>query len=276
MKDNNIILYVSDFGQANMVHNSIKTLQDINIDQFLCVALDEQMEKFCKERDIPCVLDRYEFGKSEKFLDTAFMRYCYKKIDVITKLLTEGGNILYCDNDVVFYSDPFQYFDNTEMQLQHHGFERLSVDDIMQEYGEKSIYNIPIDYKSPNRLQGNLIACTGFMYIRSTPFTVNLFTSINNEMQSALKNALDEEIKNLTPDQDFLEYYFRREKLCKDELNKKGIYKFLQPYRFPTRFTYHTVRGDPRFTDNSILHCNCLATTEEKIDHLKTYDRWML
>lgn len=161
---------------ASIKENAPELLPNITI----CVS-DEGTKKFALDNHLQYFeLNTINAANSDSSIPMNIMGH--RKIECILHVLQRNEDVFYFDTDIVFFQNPLHEFNN--------------------------YFDINLQGDECKQSHKNSYLCTGFMYIKSNPKTINLMHEIvdsvvTNEYAIHDQNAFD----NLVQDKDLLSWY---------------------------------------------------------------------
>lgn len=298
-----IILFMTNYGQADMCINAVLTLLETGLSNYVIMAIDQQAYDRIKTYDLNVFLlefDIPEIHEVSGYGQTVFGHTMYQKFPFILQVISLGYNVLWSDGDVLFYQNPYPYFSDASFQPQYGDPQRIDWDRVIA-----PAFNIPLSKKDllekyPGKMEGDFEIlelrsrgidpkdlydletsklthfCAGFMYFKNHDFCKNLLTlSIESQwlVHDTAKDA--REWQNGSHDENHMNNVLRSGAIDREVW--QSHYQALNLFRFPHRFLFHGRYLTPEYQDNAIMHCNMLGTMKEKLVDIKDrYKMWKL
>lgn len=305
-----IIVFMTNFGQTTICKNAIESLKKIKLNNFIVFCTDEKAYTALHKIHDHCILLPFDIEVTEAghFDSKCFGHMTFQKFPLVLKILSSGFNVLWSDNDVVFYKNPFKYFSNFNFEYQSGGTKNprssdsmwddfiapslkcdISFEEFRCRFSESklrdadkevlAIESLGYSYQKLYELipkKGSSL-CSGFLHFRFSKFCFDLlYQAIDKQWSLAESATNDQEWMAASRDEPNLAKTLLSDNVFPAKVLEENCQP-LNPFRFPFRFTTHTRRFTEKYQENAILHCNFFASIEEKVRSLKNeYNSWFI
>jgi len=233
--DNTLIVTFTNWGQMIMTEHWILQMKKWGYDNFIVFTFDKKSFDYLEERQINCFFDLTieSVEESQNFGEGQYAWMVNNRLFPLFDLLNDGNDILMIDNDVIILKEMFSMM-------------KISGRDIISQTG--SFF--------PNQAK----YCGGFLFFRSTPDTIRLFSDVILVTQNTPEH-----------DQNALNGLGSR-------AYKKIIKSVLLPERtFPNgRAFFRDQQPQLRKEDPVIVHNNFIISLQSKIHRYREVLLWEL
>lgn len=147
-KENTIIITFGDYNYKDVIVYWANKMKQLNIHNFLVIALDDEAFEYFKSNSISCILRPFKGDLGDLWVF---------RMDVFNEILNYGYNIIHSDADAIWLRDVTDY-------LTSHDHDML--------FSQGTIY--PVDVFS----QWGFVLCCGLFYCRSNENTKSAFSQL--------------------------------------------------------------------------------------------------
>ena len=172
-RNNNLSVMMFNKGHIEEARNSIHTYYKNVGKNLIVLVLDKDTQIAMNRHNIPCYYNKNIFninGNEFNFGTDEFRTLTYLKLLPIYKILILKYNVLWIDTDIVFFKDPFKYFDKIKKSI------------ILQN-----------DLNDNNNKE---YLCSGFMYYRYNKISLNYLSKCVNFINKYYPKRCPVEDKN--------------------------------------------------------------------------------
>ena len=159
---NAVTVMVCNHGQSELLLNFVCSAKKRNLQlgSILLFATDMETKELAENLGLHVFMDKEIFGEmpkeaAQRYADPRFTKMMMAKVYCVQMVMMLGYDVLFQDVDVVWFKDPFQFFQD------NHDHDMYFQDD-----GNHALYYGPYS------------ANTGFYYVRNTDATRNFFNAL--------------------------------------------------------------------------------------------------
>jgi len=149
------IIVFANYNYLPVLENWMIAMRNLKIDNYLIIALDEQLYMHLKDKNISTLLRPCELNLGKLWIH---------RVEVILELLTEGYDVIHSDADAVWLKNPLPYLENLPQDMI---------------FSQGTIWPPDVQKK------WGFVLCCGFFIIRSNKktlqFTKNLLERVKND-----------------------------------------------------------------------------------------------
>lgn len=184
-----LIVGISNNNVREMVKIWFESIKRVNVTNYLVVALDDDIEKFCKEHDVPVYRRDATISKSQA--DTGENHAISGlKFHLLREFLVLGYGVLLSDVDIVYLQNPFKYLHrDCDVESMTDGFDNVTA------YGYDDVMDDPsmgwARYAHTMRIW---VFNSGLFYIRPTVPSIELLDRVTAKL--AKEKAWDQAVFN--------------------------------------------------------------------------------
>lgn len=157
-----IMVTLTNSGYLLYTLNLLKSLQPFGLDKkVFVVCMDTPVAETLQQRGYHAHSENQDsLSRFCPWNTKGYDEICYMKLRVIHKLLSMGKHVLLVDGDVVFQKDPLE------------DLKRLGA------LGDVPVYDVYVQ-NDAQRNQDTTNLCTGYMWIRATPVTLQMYDCVS-------------------------------------------------------------------------------------------------
>ena len=169
-----IMVTLTNSGYLLYTLNLLKSLQPFGLDKkILIICMDTPVAETLQQRGYHAHSENQEsLSRFCPWNTKGYDEICYMKLRVIHKLLSMGKNVLLVDGDVVFRKNPLE--DLKRLQASNPS--------------DPSAYDVYVQ-NDAQRDQDTTNLCTGYMWIRATPVTLQAYDCVSPEGQERYRRC---------------------------------------------------------------------------------------
>lgn len=147
------IVVFANYNYLPVLKNWMIAMKNLNIANYIIIALDEELHTYLKAKNIPTLLRLCELDLEKLWIH---------RVEVLLELLEEGYNVIHSDADAVWLKDPLPYL------------EKLPQDMI---FSQGTIW--PPDVQE----EWGFVLCCGFFMLRSNKKTLRFMHDLLNRVK---------------------------------------------------------------------------------------------
>ena len=172
LEEQTVMVTLTNSGYLLYTLNLLKSLQPFELDKkVFIVCMDTPVAETLQHRGYHAYSENQEsLSRFCPWNTKGYDEICYMKLRVIYKLLSMGKDVLLVDGDVVFRKNPLE------------DVKRLVP------LGASPAYDVYVQ-NDAQRNQDTTNLCTGYMWIRSTPVTIQAYDCISPEGQERYRGC---------------------------------------------------------------------------------------
>ncbi|KAG5238940.1 arabinosyltransferase RRA [Salix suchowensis] len=185
-----LIVALANSNVKDMLEVWFKSIQKVGIPNYLVVALDDEIARFCESNDIPVYKRDPDKGIDSVGKTGGNHAVSGLKFHILREFLQLGYSVLLSDVDIVYLQNPFHYlYRDSDVESMSDGHNNMTV------YGYNDVFDEPAmgwaRYAHTMRIW---VYNSGFFYIRPTIPSIELLDRVANRLSRG--NAWDQAVFN--------------------------------------------------------------------------------
>ncbi|KAF9675993.1 hypothetical protein SADUNF_Sadunf09G0092000 [Salix dunnii] len=185
-----LIVALANSNVKDMLEVWFKSIQKVGIPNYLVVALDDEIARFCESNDVPVYKRDPDKGIDSVGKTGGNHAVSGLKFHVLREFLQLGYSVLLSDVDIVYLQNPFHYlYRDSDVESMSDGHNNMTV------YGYNDVFDEPAmgwaRYAHTMRIW---VYNSGFFYIRPTIPSIELLDRVANRLSRG--NAWDQAVFN--------------------------------------------------------------------------------
>ncbi|KAJ0982190.1 hypothetical protein J5N97_010445 [Dioscorea zingiberensis] len=188
---NELIVALANSHIKDLLEIWIESIKRVGIPNYLVVALDDDIENFCKSKDVPVYrrnpdVDIDNIGKTGTTVAVSGLKFL-----VLREFLQLGYSVLLSDVDVVYLRNPFDHlYRDSDIESMTDGFNNKTA------YGYINVFDDPsMGWSSLVYTMRIWVYNSGFFYIRPTISSIELLDRVTKRI-SVYPKAWDQQVFN--------------------------------------------------------------------------------
>ena len=220
------LITLTNDGYIEYTQNLVVSLENVGIDNIEIFAVGKKSYDHFNKQNIQTNLISNNFfsnvNKFQEWRSRNFNKLMFIKLSIIYESLLQNEKVLYIDGDIIFLKNPIKEID------------AMPIQDMIGQY----------DYNPTDK---NETLCAGFMLVKNTEASLNLFNPSN-----VPQDLLDPDPKNNN--------HFDDQRYINQNL-KNIDFKFFDIDKYPNGLYYY---NNFKILDPSIIHFNYTVGSEKK------------
>lgn len=185
-----LIVALANSNVKDMLEVWFKSIQKVGIPNYLVVALDDEIAKFCESNDVPVYKRDPDKGIDSVGKTGGNHAVSGLKFHILREFLQLGYSVLLSDVDIVYLQNPFHYlYRDSDVESMSDGHNNMTA------YGYNDVFDEPAmgwaRYAHTMRIW---VYNSGFFYIRPTIPSIELLDRVANRLSRG--NAWDQAVFN--------------------------------------------------------------------------------
>lgn len=185
-----LIVALANSNVKDMLEVWFKSIQKVGIPNYLVVALDDEIAKFCESNDVPVYKRDPDKGIDSVGKSGGNHAVSGLKFHILREFLQLGYSVLLSDVDIVYLQNPFHYlYRDSDVESMSDGHNNMTA------YGYNDVFDEPAmgwaRYAHTMRIW---VYNSGFFYIRPTIPSIELLDRVANRLSRG--NAWDQAVFN--------------------------------------------------------------------------------
>ncbi|KAJ1697462.1 hypothetical protein LUZ63_005974 [Rhynchospora breviuscula] len=189
--NNELIVALANSNMQGMLELWFTSIKKVGIKNYLVVALDDNIERFCKEKDVPVYRWDPDEGTDSAAKTGGSHQVSALKFRILREFLQLGYSVLLSDVDIVYIQNPFDHiYRDCDVESMTDGHSNETA------YGYNDVFDEPaMGWSRFAHTMRIWVYNSGFFYIRPTVPAIELLDRVADRL-SKEANAWDQEVFN--------------------------------------------------------------------------------
>lgn len=185
-----LIVALANSNVRGMVEMWFENIKRVGIPNYLVVALDDEMENFCKSRDVPVYRRNPDEGVDSIGRTGGNHAVSGLKFRILREFLQLGYSILLSDVDIIHLQNPFDHlYRDSDVESMSDGHDNMTA------YGYDHVFDEPkMGWSRYAHTMRIWVYNSGFFYIRPTVPSIELLDRVASRLSR--ENAWDQQVFN--------------------------------------------------------------------------------
>ncbi|KAJ4791506.1 Glycosyltransferase [Rhynchospora pubera] len=187
--NNELIVALANSNMQRMLELWFTSIKQVGIKNYLVVALDDNIERLCKEKDVPVY--RWDPDEGKDSAAGGSHQVSALKFRILREFLQLGYSVLLSDVDIVYIQNPFDHiYRDSDVESMSDGHSNETA------YGYNDVFDEPaMGWSRYAHTMRIWVYNSGFFYIRPTVPAIELLDRVADRL-SKEANAWDQEVFN--------------------------------------------------------------------------------
>lgn len=186
-----LIVALANSNVKDMLEVWFTNIKRVGIPNYLVIALDEEIDRFCKSKDVPVY--KRDPNKAIDSVARSGGNHAVSglKFRILREFLQLGYSVLLSDVDIVYLQNPFQYlYRDSDVESMTDGHDNMTA------YGYNHVFDEPaMGWARYAHTMRMWVFNSGFFYIRPTIPSIELLDRVANRL-SKEPNSWDQAVFN--------------------------------------------------------------------------------